>query len=327
MWRNAWRPLIIGVVAAPAVAVCFVILKATLVAVFHYAVLLEPAHLRVNVPRNLVSVSMMFLTTWFVAQSYYATLRGQRARNRRSRLDEQLEDARRRRAEAELRALKSELNPHFIGNAFTAVAVLMRTDTAAASRIIDQLSDLLRSAVDRAGTQVVTLREELDSLKPFLDVERLRLGRELAVNVKVDEETLGGHVPHMILQPLVENAVKHGLAARGGGCIEVTAHRTPRFLELTIRDDGLGLADAGATPLADVPQRAGVGLANARARLAKLYGPSATLELADGPGGGAVARVVIPWHDADDARGSAEPRGRVRRFTAPASVVGVAESP
>jgi signal transduction histidine kinase len=327
LWRSARRPLVIGIACALVAGVSFVLMKILLLMAFHYTALLDPGRLLFNVPRSVRGVAQTFLMTWVAAQAYYATLRGQRTRVRRTRLNEQLDDARRRRAEAELRALKSELNPHFIGNAFTAVSVLMRTDPPTASRIIDQLSDLLRAAVDRAGTQEVTLREELDSLKPFLDVQRLGLGRELAVSLNVDEETLGGQVPHMILQPLVENAVKHGLVGRDGGRIEVGAHRTPHFLELTIRDDGLGLADVRSAGSIDLPHRGGVGLANARARLAKLYGPSATLELADGPDGGAVARVMIPWHDADAARPPAEPRGTLHLFTSPASGAGVAGSP
>lgn len=327
IWRSARRPLIVAIACALVAGVSFVLMKIVLLLAFHYTELLDPGRLRFNVPRSVRGMVQTFLITWIAAQAYYATMRGQRARVRRTRLNEQLDDARRRRAEAELRALKSELNPHFIGNAFTAVSVLMRTDPPTASRIIDQLSDLLRAAVDRAGTQEVTLREELDSLKPFLDVERLRLGRELAVSLNVDEETLGGQVPHMILQPLVENAVKHGLVGRNGGRIEVGARRTPQFLELTIRDDGLGLADVGTAGLVDLPHRGGVGLANARARLAKLYGSSATLELADGPDGGAVARVMIPWHDGDIARLSPERRGTLHPVTSPASGAGVAGSP
>jgi two-component system, LytTR family, sensor kinase len=161
---------------------------------------------------------------------------------------------------------------------------LMQTDAAAASRVIDQLSDLLRTAVDRAATQEVTLREELESLQPFLAVERIRLGRALDVSLNVDERTLDGRVPHMILQPLVENAVKHGFALRAGGHIEVHAHRGVAHLELRICDDGSGLS---------VPSS----LANARARLSKLYGQSASLELSSVPEGGAVARLLIPWHE------------------------------
>ena len=298
LWRSVWRPVAMGVLVGLIAALCFLASRVGLFLAFHFDRVVAAYHLKVHNVSLFVTSVVAFLIAWSISQGYYAMRRGQRAKARRCRLDEQLDAARRRRAEAELRALKAELNPHFIGNAFTAVSVLMRNDPPAASRLIDQLSDLLRVAVDRAGTQEVTLREELDSLEPFLDVERLRLGRELAVSLNVDEEALGTHVPHMILQPLVENAVKHGFDGRFRGRIEVGAHRKSRFLELTIRDDGLGLDVARRDVTVDVSRRGGVGLSNARARLAKLYGPSATLELADGPEGGAIARVLIPWRDA-----------------------------
>ena len=296
--RSVWRPLVMGGVASLVVGLVVIVTRLGVLHAFHYDRIIAAYHLRLHVLRTYLLEVMIFLGIWCIAQGYYAARRSQRAKARRRGLDEELEAARRRRAEAELRALKSELNPHFIGNAFTAVSVLMRSDPPAASRVIDRLSDLLRTAVDRAGTQEVTLREELDSLEPFLDVERLRLGRELAVSLNVDEEALATHVPHMILQPLLENAVKHGFAGRASGRIEVGAHRRSRFLELTIRDDGRGLDDERRNGTVDVPRHGGVGLSNARARLAKLYGPSATLELTDAADGGAVARLLIPHRNA-----------------------------
>jgi len=213
------------------------------------------------------------------------------------RLQHRLEEERQRRAAAELRTLQSELNPHFVGNALGVVSSLLRTDAAAAERVLVQLGALLRGALARAATHEVTLREELVTSCSFLAVEHARLGRGLEVQWRVDESALDARVPHMILQPLIENAVKHGLAQRGSaGRIEVEARRGgERVLELVVRDDGAGPADR-APASAGIPERRGVGLANTRARLSELYGPTACLDLSHGEAGGTVARVRIPWH-------------------------------
>lgn len=208
-----------------------------------------------------------------------------------SRLRTELERTRHGRVEAELRALKAEINPHFVGNALSVISGLMRSDPADAERVLSHLRDLLTAVVARAGTQEVTLREELATLEPFLAVERARLGRELEVAWNVDAGTLSARVPHMILQPLVENAVKHGLGPRGkAGRIEVAARRDDRVLELTVYDDGVGFGDPA--------RRRGVGLSNARARLSELYGDRASLELSPALDGGTIARVRIPWRAA-----------------------------
>jgi LytS/YehU family sensor histidine kinase len=214
------------------------------------------------------------------------------------RLRAELSEAGRRRAEAELRALKAELSPHFLGSALQDVSRLMRTDPAAADRVLAQLGDLLRSALARAATQEVTLREELEGLEPFLAIEQARLGDQLVVTREVDDAALDARVPHMILQPLVENAVKHGLAPRRGpGRIELAAHLTRGRLELSVRDNGVG-PDAAAQSRGTALRR-GVGLSNVRARLVELYGGDASLELRAAPGGGAIARLSLPVGDAE----------------------------
>jgi LytS/YehU family sensor histidine kinase len=213
------------------------------------------------------------------------------------RLRAQLSEAARRRAEAQLRALKTELNPHFVGNALNAVSSLMRTDLAAADHMLAQVAELLRTTFAHTGTQEVTLREELEQLEPFLAVERARLGQPLEVRWNVDERALGGRVPHMILQPLLENAVRHGLAPRQGvGHIEVAARRGDGRLELLVRDDGIGLTEV---PPRTRYRSGGVGLSNTRARLTELYGGAASLELFQDTAGGAIARLSIPWREFD----------------------------
>jgi two-component system LytT family sensor kinase len=171
----------------------------------------------------------------------------------------------------------------------------VRTDPDAAERVLAQLGELLRAAVTHSRTHEVTLREELETLEPFLAVAQARLGQRLEVWWDVDEALLDARVPHMILQPLVENAVKHGLAPRRAtGHIEVAARRGAGRLELSVPDDGVGLESYGYS-LAH-GQR-GLGLANTRARLTELYGGAATLELMSSDRGGTVARLSVPWQE------------------------------
>lgn len=258
-------------------------------------VVMSESHLLRNIAMQMLTELMLYLI--FVGL-YHAgsALRGFRwSQRRRLRLHQRLEEERQRGAAAELRTLQAELNPHFVGNALGVVSSLMRTDPDAAVRMLDDIGVLLRGALARASTQEVTLREELVTLRSFLGVENARLGRRLDIRWSVEDGALDGCVPHMILQPLVENAVKHGLTPRASaGRIEVTARRGDRELELVVRDDGVGL---GAAPLhaARMGHR-GVGLSNTRARLRELYGPVACLELSRGETGGTVARVRIPWH-------------------------------
>jgi LytS/YehU family sensor histidine kinase len=204
----------------------------------------------------------------------------------------ELAEADRRRIEAELRALKAELNPHFVGNALAGASSVIHTDPAAAGAMLTQLADVVGGVVARVGTQEVTLQEEMDGLAPFIAVEQSRFGQRLTVQWNVDEDVRTARVPHLILQPLVENAVKHGLAAPRGGHIVVGGRRAGERLELTVRDDGVGL---DAAKRARHVGRTGIGLSNSRARLEQLYGSDATIQLEPAPDVGTVVRVTLPW--------------------------------
>lgn len=222
--------------------------------------------------------------------------RYRQARTGARRLSAELNEVGRRRAVAELCALKAELNPHFLGNALHTVSALARVNPDAAERVLAQLGELLRTAVTHSRTHEVPLREELETLEPFLAVAQARLGRRLEVDWDVDDTLLDARVPHMILQPLVENAVKHGLSPQEcAGHIAVIARKDNNRLELSVRDDGVGLPQSTGHSCAF--ERCGVGLANTRARLAEMYGSAATLELMSGDRGGTVARLSLPWRD------------------------------
>jgi two-component system LytT family sensor kinase len=193
-------------------------------------------------------------------------------------------------AQAQLDALRMQLHPHFLFNTLNATAVLVRKhDEERALRMIHGLSELLRIALDNVGAQHVTLREELGFVDRYLEIEQIRFGDRVRVLRSIAPELLDARVPNLLLQPLVENALKHGLEPLPhGGQVELAARREGDRLRIEIRDDGAGLGDNG---------RAGIGLTNVRARLEQLYQAdhSFTLEPAS-PG----VRVVveIPYEEA-----------------------------
>jgi LytS/YehU family sensor histidine kinase len=198
---------------------------------------------------------------------------------RLSRLEGQL-------AEARLLALKAQLQPHFLFNALNTVSVLMREDADAADDVLVRLSALLRKTLDSSAKHVVPLREELELARTYLEIERVRFSDRFAWRIDAGDDALDAPVPPLILQPLVENAIRHGIARRiAAGRIEIAAVRRNGRLRLTVRDDGPGVA-AGA--------RDGIGLSNTRARLEQQYGARHAFALASDRGGGTVVSLEIP---------------------------------
>ena len=196
----------------------------------------------------------------------------------------------RRLAEARLQALQMQLNPHFLFNTLNAIAALMHQDVAAADRVVVRLSEMLRMALDSSSTQEVPLRQELEFLSRYLDIETLRFGDRLEVSREIPPETLEALVPNLILQPLVENSIRHGIQPRTGpGCIQLLARRDGATLRLSVRDNGAG----SPTPL---PSREGIGLTNSRARLHQLYGERQSLRLTPGADGGLTVEIELPYH-------------------------------
>ncbi len=189
-------------------------------------------------------------------------------------------------SEARLLALKAQLQPHFLFNALNTVSVLMREDVDAAEDVLVRLSALLRRTLDSSAKHEVPLREELAVLEAYLEIERVRFADRLAYRIDVAPDAEDTAVPPLILQPLVENAVRHGIARRvSPGRIEIAVTRRGGRVRMSVRDDGPGI-DAGA--------REGVGLANTRARLEQLYGSRHSFEVTNAPGGGALVAMEIP---------------------------------
>jgi signal transduction histidine kinase len=201
-------------------------------------------------------------------------------------------------AQAQLQLLKLQLHPHFLFNTLNSISALIHTDVELADRMIARLGDLLRLALQHFGAEEVPLREELEFLLSYLEIEQARLGPRLSFDLDVEPGTVEARVPTLLLQPLVENAIRHGVGARPGpGRVEVRARREAGWLRLEVRDSGPGLTSGEPAE--------GVGLSNTRARLGRLYGDEYQFELAGGPGGGAVVRVVIPFRVGADGRGGA----------------------
>jgi signal transduction histidine kinase len=196
-----------------------------------------------------------------------------------------------RLAETRLQILKMQLHPHFLFNTLNAISALIHQDVELADRMIARLGDLLRATLESASLQEVAFRQELDFIEPYLEIEKARLGPRLTVQMAIDPAALDASVPNLILQPLVENAIRHGVAPRAEpGRIEISARRDNGFLHLGVHDDGPGIA---GTPPAE-----GIGLGNTRARLSQLYGTNHRLELTSGPQGGLCVDIAIPYREA-----------------------------
>lgn len=206
------------------------------------------------------------------------------------RLESQLTRAELQLTQTQLQVLKMQLDPHFLFNTFNAITTLMYRDVGAADEMLTRLSDLLRLTLSRSGDQEVTLREELDFLRVYLEIQQTRFGDRLRVEWQVQTGIEDACVPHLILQPIVENAIQHGVSrVPGPGCVWITARREAESLVLRVRDSGPGFADDWE------PRPGGVGLSATHARLEQMYNDQQCLELQNAEEGGAVVTVTLPF--------------------------------
>ena len=222
---------------------------------------------------------------WVVAAITFGLMYYRKYKEREVRalqLEAQLSNAR-------LQMLKIQLQPHFLFNTLHSFSALMRRDVDSAERVLTQLSDLLRITLDSAGEQEIRLEKELEFIERYLEIEQTRFRDRLRVEYFIDDDCLDACVPNMLLQPLVENAVRHGVAPHSRpGVIEISARREAGLLRLSVRDNGDGLSK-------EKPTRAGVGLANTRERLKQMFGDEQTLECVNSPMGGMAVNVQIPF--------------------------------
>ena len=192
-------------------------------------------------------------------------------------------------AQAQVQALRMQLHPHFLFNTLNSIATLIHKDPDAADRMTARLSDLLRLTLDNIGVQEVPLAQELQFLERYLEIEKTRFSDRLVVRIEVAPETLDASTPYLILQPLVENAIRHGIAARSTpGCVVVRAARDNGKLVLEVKDDGPGIQAAA-------PANNGIGISSTRERLEKLYGDAHTFELGNAAEGGLMVKLAFPF--------------------------------
>ena len=201
-------------------------------------------------------------------------------------------------AEARLAALRMQLNPHFLFNTLHAILPLVERDPPGVRRMIVRLSELLRYTLDDGDEPEVPLEQELRFLRSYLDIQQVRLGGRLEVHEEIEPEVLDALVPNLILQPLVENAIKHGVSqVEGTGRIEVRAWREREHLHLSVRDNGPGFTGDSMPG-----QGRGVGLRNTKARLEQLYGAAQHLVFRTAEDGGLLAQITLPYHTKADLR-------------------------
>jgi LytS/YehU family sensor histidine kinase len=241
-------------------------------------------------PRRLpVNALTGFYKYWALIGIYSAFVHARRSRQQQLHAA-QIET---RLAQAELQALRMQLHPHFLFNTLHAVSMLNFSDVDAANRMLVRLSDLLRMSLDKSGRQHVTLREELDFLRKYLEIEETRFHDRLRVVYDVDETLLDAEVPHLVLQPLVENAIRHGISRiAGAGVIEISAYSRGGQLVLRVCDNGAGLP-AGWT----AEQNTRIGLSTTIARLKQLYGDEQSFTIGPRAEGGTCAQVILPFRE------------------------------
>jgi two-component system, LytTR family, sensor kinase len=201
-----------------------------------------------------------------------------------------------RLATSRLQVLKMQLHPHFLFNTLNAISELIYKDAESAERMISDLSDLLRMSFENLEVQEIPLKQELEFLEKYLEIEQMRFHDRLRVEMNISPDTLDAGVPNMILQPLVENAIKHGIGPRSaGGKIKIGAIRQNGHLELKVSDDGLGVPSGDLENLSE-----GVGISNTRRRLRHLYGEGHSFRLSNADDSGLVVDLTIPFKELRD---------------------------
>ncbi len=222
--------------------------------------------------------------------SYYSRFRAGQLRT--LQLESQL-------STAQLQALKMQLHPHFLFNTLHSISALLNKDTEAARKMITRLGDFLRLTLENSGSQEVTLEQEMEFLSCYLEIERVRFQDRLETRIDVSPPLLEAKVPNLILQPIVENAIRHGIAPRStAGIIEIEAKQRNGMLRIQIRDNGPGLPTHRTY---ENLFKKGLGLANTETRLERMYGAAHRLDLTNNEGGGLVVTLEIPFHRNGDS--------------------------
>jgi signal transduction histidine kinase len=288
-WPLRARHVAVHVFACGAFMLAYLLIRATVAVVQFRAAGGTVTFLDVFEPLLVKTLPHSMLVYWAVVAVQHVVAYQRRAHERERRAAE-LEQ---RLTAARLQALQMQLNPHFLFNTLNAVASLMHQDVEAADRVLIRLSELLRRALDTRDRQEVPLEEELAFLDRYLEIEQTRFGDRLRVERDIDAGLLKQMVPNLVLQPLVENAIKHGIEPqRRAGLIRVEVRRDGDQMVVTVRDNGVGLH--AARPVRPGRKGHGIGLGNTRRRLEQLYGARQELVIRDAEGGGTEVVVRLP---------------------------------
>jgi len=251
----------------------------------HMAMLLDWSDTSIPFLTRLLGLALQDLPRYFVTLGVAYCVRLRERETESSQLEARL-------AQAQLEILRSQMEPHFLFNALNSIATLTRIDPASAERMTLKLASFLRVSLDCAGSQEIPLKQELDFLQNYIDIQMSRFRDRLTVRLDVDPSLLSAPVPSLILQPLVENAIRHGIAKSAApGHVNITAARDNGSIKIEVVDNGAG---AKHYP---TEEREGLGLRNTRARLQQLYGDHHRLHLENAPGGGCRVSMVIPLSD------------------------------
>lgn len=260
-----------------------------------------------------VRFNVAFLLYWTLVAVHYGLASYRRLRDLEvgaaraeaavSRAREEASRAREELTSARLQALRSQLQPHFLFNTLHSIASYMETDVITARRLVARLGGLLRSVLSSHNATEVSLAEELAFVDQYLEIERIRYGERLDVRYEVDRDAEDALVPPLVLQPLVENAVRHGISRlEAGGTVMIRAQRRDGWLLLEVRDSGPGVTPGGAGETRN-GGREGIGLANTRARLRHLYEDRQSMRIEPGEAGGTVVAITIPYREVDRSPG------------------------
>jgi signal transduction histidine kinase len=226
-----------------------------------------------------------YATSWHerLAETYY-------------RESQEREDLRVALAQAQLRSLRLQLNPHFLFNTMNGIVALIPSDPRSAERMLTGLSDFLRLSLHNAGEQEVPLEREIQLLERYVMIQQLRFQDRLRISITVDPAASRALVPNLLLQPLAENSIRHGLSSRAcGGKLEILAHRQGDTVQLSVIDDGVGCELSAPDEL---PK--GIGLSNIREQLERLYGELHTFAVTTAPNAGFAVRITIPYHTGEE---------------------------
>ncbi len=299
VWRNIWYHLALSMVVA---SIYGLIVQNTLTILFRLETFPYYVYLR-NFNGFFLSFIHYYLLVTVVSMVNYhrkfkhEELRAAKLETTTAQLETEL-------AQAQLHALKMQLQPHFLFNALNSISALLYNNPRRADTMIARLGDFLRMTLDNPTTQFISLKQELDLLKCYVDIEMMRFPSRLHVEFRIDDGLLDAEVPNLLLQPLVENSVKYGiLQSTDGGNIIICARPSPTLatmLELTVRDNGPGIQPTEAHK--NLPwggsgtfhKKSSIGLQNTRERLQKLYGEQFRFDTYNAPAGGFVVYIEIP---------------------------------